>query len=365
MTLPVIRMFETPAHDGVRLFLPTFFFLSAFAGWGAINVADLLARKMRIGPGVLRLVISGAVIGSSAAALANVHPYELSYYNELIGGPRGAWARGFELSYWYDAFNPPVIRELNARLPPEAEVDFLSQKTNTVTFQELQCLGALRSDIVLVARQMDRFPYVWLLTQDSKATALTRLMFAMRPWYASTPRQLGGARVASVIDPIAVSRAWALQVLLDGTGELDSQPRAPEWVRLHAPWLGRFWGDGLTRARPLALRNEVLEWSRSDPEGLLAAGRHIAARKPLQDDKKAERLMQLLTDEPNPNGLRHFYTKELIHARPQALVEAIQMLIAHREEIERVLLRYGYSDPSAQGGYLDRDLSAPLIDGAG
>ena len=131
------------------------------------------------------------------------------------------------------------------------------------------------------------------------------------------------------------------------------------------PWLVRFWGDGLTQARPLAVRKDVLEWSRSDPEGLLAAGRHIAARKPLQDDQKAERLMQLLTDEPNPNGLRHFYTKELIHARPHALVEAIQMLIAHREEIERVLLHYGYSDPNAIGGYLDRDLSDPLVDPAG
>ena len=27
LTLPMIRMFPTPAHDGVRLFLPTFFFL--------------------------------------------------------------------------------------------------------------------------------------------------------------------------------------------------------------------------------------------------------------------------------------------------------------------------------------------------
>ena len=34
VTLPVLRMFATPAHDGVRLFLPTFFFLAAFAGWG-------------------------------------------------------------------------------------------------------------------------------------------------------------------------------------------------------------------------------------------------------------------------------------------------------------------------------------------
>ena len=77
--------------------------------------------------------------------MVGIHPYELSYYNELIGGPRGAWTRGFELSYWYDAFNPAVIRELNAQLPPGAEVDFLNEKTNPVTFQELQSLGAFRA----------------------------------------------------------------------------------------------------------------------------------------------------------------------------------------------------------------------------
>ena len=74
-----------------------------------------------------------------------------------------------------------------------------------------------------VAARPIGFRTSWLLTQDSKATALTRLMFAMRPWYASEPRQLGGARVASVIDPITVSRAWALQVLLDGSGEHESR----------------------------------------------------------------------------------------------------------------------------------------------
>ena len=118
LTLPVIRMFDTPAHDGVRLFLPTFFFLAAFAGWGTIWLADALARRIRSPVGLMRLVAAGLVVGSSAArALIGVHPYELSYYNELIGGPRGAWERGFELSYWYDAFNGPVMRELNARLP--------------------------------------------------------------------------------------------------------------------------------------------------------------------------------------------------------------------------------------------------------
>ncbi len=41
--LPSLRMLPTPAHDGVRLFLPTFFFLAAFAGWGAVAVADFAA----------------------------------------------------------------------------------------------------------------------------------------------------------------------------------------------------------------------------------------------------------------------------------------------------------------------------------
>jgi 4-amino-4-deoxy-L-arabinose transferase-like glycosyltransferase len=363
LTLPVIRMFDTPAHDGVRLFLPTFFFLAAFAGWGTIWLADALARRARVRVGLARLVAAGIVVGSAAGALIGVHPYELSYYNELIGGPRGAWERGFELSYWYDAFNAPVIRKLNARLPHGAEVDSLNQKSNPITFQELQTLGTLRADILLIARQTDRFPYVWLLTQDSKASAFTRLLFAMRPWFASEPRQLGGARVASVIDPINVSRAWALQGLLDAPGPKYSEPAAPEWVRRNTPWLARLWGDGLIRSKPLAVSQEAFDWAQSDPDGLLAAARYIAAKRPLEKDTNARRLMQLLTNEPNPKGLRHYYIDELLHARPEALVEAIQILNARPDEIARVMLRYGYTDPNTIGGYLDRDLSNPLIDG--
>ena len=94
LTLPVIRMFPTPAHDGVRLFLPTFFFLAAFAGWGTVWLADLLTRVVRLPPRLARPALAGLVLGSAALTLVRIHPYELSYYNELIGGPRGAWERG-------------------------------------------------------------------------------------------------------------------------------------------------------------------------------------------------------------------------------------------------------------------------------
>ena len=122
---------------------------------------------------------------------------------------------------------------------------------------------------------------MWLLTHDSKAGDFTRALFAMRPWYTVAPAQLGGARVITVADPVAVSRAWALQVLLVGTDLSGPEPAsAPAWVNESVPWLARFWGQsadpesgraGLWKAKRLTLNQGVLDWSRSNPEGLLAA----------------------------------------------------------------------------------------------
>jgi 4-amino-4-deoxy-L-arabinose transferase-like glycosyltransferase len=370
MTLPAIRMLDTPAHDGVRLFLPAFFFLAAFAGWGAAWLADAVAPLARVHAGFVRLACTAIVLGPAAYGLYRIHPYELSYYNELIGGPRNAWNHGFELTYWYDAFNGPVLEELNRRLPAHAEIDFLNPLTETsiMVFQVHQSLGELRGDVLLTARQDDRFPYVWLLTQDSKATAFTRLLFALRPWFASEPPQLDGARVASVVDPVAVSRAWALQTLLDAPDRSGNEPpSAPRWVRELAGWLARFWGDGLRKASRLTINQTILDWSSSDPEGLLAAARHIAAKQPLKANKDAERLMEILTTETNPDGpkMRHYATEQLLRVRPEALVEGVQILNAHRPEVVRVMSRYGYTDPPTIGGYLDRELPNPNIQGNG
>jgi hypothetical protein len=133
-------------------------------------------------------------------------------------------------------------------------------------------------------------------------------------------------------------------------------PAAPIWVRDYAPWLGRLWGDGLKKPGRLTLNDAVLAWSRSDPEGLLAAARSIAARRPLEGDPRAQRLWDLMTSETQPDGPRHWYVDQLLARRPQALVEAVQILNAHRDEVEAIMTRYGYTDPKSVGGYLDRDL---------
>ena len=83
---------------------------------------------------MLRAVLALLVLGPAAWQLIKVHPFELSYYNELIGGPRGAWQRGFELTYWYDAFNDRTLAELNdpkTGLPRGAVVEMFNERTNT------------------------------------------------------------------------------------------------------------------------------------------------------------------------------------------------------------------------------------------
>ena len=102
-------------------------------------------------------------------------------------------------------------------------------------------LGALLSDIRLVAQEADEVPHVWLLTQDSKSPALTPSLVRDASWYTSRPRQLYGARVLTVGDPVAVC-AWALQVLLDAPDRSkDERPRLPRGFATDALPLARLW----------------------------------------------------------------------------------------------------------------------------
>jgi 4-amino-4-deoxy-L-arabinose transferase-like glycosyltransferase len=366
MFVPILaRMFRVPAHDGVRLMLPVFFFLAAFAGWGAAAAGQLLGRKnvrLSVIPGV-------AVVGASLWQLVGIHPYELSYYNEWVGGADKAWRKGYELTYWYDAFTPEVLAEINQKLPQGAEMHFAGElSTPTMVMQQHQDEGRIRPDIALGARSLDRFTFMWLLTHDSKALAFTRALFVMKPWYESRPRQLYGARVLAVMDPVAVSRAWALQLMCDAPDRSPpAKPNAPEWVRNLSPVLARFWGDGLDKAPKLSLNEPLFEWAQKDPESLRQAATELAARArsgkvPKLPDttlgEPAQRLLTVLTRYDKPEVGRDF-SGILFRARPEGLTEAVEMLIRHRDTLRSVLLRSGYTDPNWIGGPLDRDLPTP------
>ena len=356
--LPAIRMLPTPAHDGVRLLLPTFFFLAAFAGWGAVASADLVARWL--GRTTLcRGLVAGLILIPAGWQLVRIHPFELSYYNEFIGGPRGAWNRGFELSYWYEAFDGATLASLNQVLPQGATVDFLNGLINTPSLDCLQDLGKLRGDIVLGSPDATKIPYGWMLTHDSKANPFGRLLFAMKPLYARTPAQLDGLRVVTLDEPKTVARAWALD-LLTHVATPSPTLRAPAWVR-SSPWLapvGRFWGEGVTMGPELAVDPTLFAWARDDPAGLRAAARVVAARGLIEPGSKAARLQAFLdrrmfNDPETQAQWRRSWLEPVLRNRPEAVAEAVEILIQRPGAVHAVLLHPGYRDPALVGGYLD------------
>ncbi len=117
------------------------------------------------------------------------------------------------------------------------------------------------------------------------------------------------------------------------------------------------------KPKKLTLNQTILDWSRSDPESLLAAAKWIAAgRPPAEDKNRTATLMDQIwmTADPNPQNLsfRKDLAEQLLGEHSQALVEAVQILNAHRDEVVKVMSRYNYTDPRSLGGYLDRDLAA-------
>ena len=193
----------------------------------------------------------------------------------------------------------------------------------------------------------------------------------------------------TVADPLAVSRAWALELLI-GSFDLrpPDPPAAPAWVRRFVPPLGRLWGDGVTKVHRLVVNEPILEWAKTDPDGLRRAARGLASwrppavdprRKPEENEAAAwaalaerpedeQRLMSLIASGGLPAVNRQVAFPQrfriLMASRPGALAEAAEIVIAHPEATRAAMTRFPYTEPETIGGYLDRDLP-PYPAGAG
>ena len=124
LVLPFLRMLpNTPAHDGVRLMLPSICCLAPLAGFGFAGLVDRI-RVTTTGPShrVVRWLLVVLLLAGGAVAVVSMHPYEMSYYSEGIGGLAGASRLGFEVSYWFDALTPTALEDIQQHLPPGSRV---------------------------------------------------------------------------------------------------------------------------------------------------------------------------------------------------------------------------------------------------
>lgn len=179
-------------HDGVRQLLSTFPFLAALAGAGFHGLIEMIkawAEKLRWLPNVNRVgskILAGGfllILFPAAFDIFLYHPYELSYYNRLIGGSRGAYEKGLELTYFMEAFTPEFLQYLNKKLPANAVVN---ASFANFMFQYYQKENRLRPDLqftdkesadyyVLLTRRSVWSKKDWLLFNNNSPIAAVRL----------------------------------------------------------------------------------------------------------------------------------------------------------------------------------------------
>jgi len=147
-----------PNHDLERLFLPTqpLLILAAAYGFWIIAQSRWLARAFSRWPRcpawLPGAVLAAVILLPAVAAAVRAHPYELTYFNMLVGGPRGADRLGFDVAYLKQEFNAEALDALNEHLPEGAALWSNFLYLDLVLHQHA---GRLRKDIRLVPNFAD------------------------------------------------------------------------------------------------------------------------------------------------------------------------------------------------------------------
>jgi len=154
--LGVVMFLNAPVHDGIRQFFSALPFLAYASGIGFYALSDVMAGAITKVFARRFLIAAGFIIflGYAGFQVKQYHPYELSYYNNLVGGLQGAHKAGMEATYWFDAVTPAFLDEFNRRIPDGARV--CVWPPNHVYFQFLQDRGAVKKGVTFFDPATDR-----------------------------------------------------------------------------------------------------------------------------------------------------------------------------------------------------------------
>lgn len=124
----ILALSISPAHDGIRYLLPAFPFAVCFMTLGLEKLWRFLREcdstsSLRKAARWITAAFALALIAGDLHNPAWYPPFELSYYNRIVGGLSGANHHGYETTYWMEILNDDVLKQLN-KLCTRASVYF-------------------------------------------------------------------------------------------------------------------------------------------------------------------------------------------------------------------------------------------------
>jgi len=150
------------AYSGERHFVPAYPYLACLAGVGFGRVLGILSAachhlRERVDQRKARLMLScglALLLVSPLVAMVRIHPYELSYYSELVSGLPGAVRLGLETTFWCETYQD-ALPYLNGNAEPGA----LIWAENPFVLRFYQRHNMLRKDLIVTGGDVVS-PYV-------------------------------------------------------------------------------------------------------------------------------------------------------------------------------------------------------------
>jgi len=164
LTFPflILALPISPAHDGIRYLLPAFPFAACFMAMGLEKLWNSVKDQSNTYTPrkIFKWIAATAALLLFAGDLlspARYPPFELSYYNRIVGGISGAFKRGYETTYWWEIINDDVLEQLNKRCKdsyvyfPISPTDYYFKHmidANKIAFKPTQDID--RADFMLI-----------------------------------------------------------------------------------------------------------------------------------------------------------------------------------------------------------------------
>jgi len=198
-----------PKYDGVRQFIPVFPFIAMVASESASEIffsffniiKKMISNSVAIFSSVLLVLL---MIGYLTYQVFIYHPFQLSYYNEFVGGLTGADKFGMEATYWMEAVTPDFIREINDEIPENGFLRLFPFVGNSI-LKYYKDAGILRNDIQINQPQ-NKYSHMILVNRKSIGSKGS-FIYLSQHYRLSKLIKLKGVWLAALFSPKKVTGA--------------------------------------------------------------------------------------------------------------------------------------------------------------
>jgi hypothetical protein len=164
------------SYDWIRLFLAAYPFACLIAGRGIIVAVSWLKSKMRwVGAAIIVMLWLVTVYSS----VIRIHPWESAYYNEFVGGIKGASRLGFESEFWGNSYLG-VVPWMNMY-----KRDMMCVWPNYQPFSYYLAMGQLQAGVVFDAKG-DACKYLVVLMRQGfffRDPYMAKIVASQKPVY--------------------------------------------------------------------------------------------------------------------------------------------------------------------------------------